>query len=71
MSYPKKIGEIILGSKRLPEEKFEDYKKRRTNENTIVDHYLKGKYIWDSGFKDKDDKTRQIFGTRRLNVQSK
>ena len=37
------------GAKRLPDEPFEDYKKRRKLENLSVRHYLKGRIVTPRG----------------------
>jgi len=39
------IGHRLQGSKRLPNELFETYQKRRTFENELMENYLKGEII--------------------------
>ena len=44
----KELLNSIKGNKRLTEEKYEEYRKRISIENRIIEYYLKGRLIWNS-----------------------
>jgi len=39
---------LTIGRQRKEEETYEEYKKRRTEENEAIESHLKGKKVWDS-----------------------
>lgn len=51
--------------KRQPNESFDDYKARRETENTRVDGYLKGRFVWTSARLDEHKKKHRVQGTYR------